>query len=59
MVLLTFLVLELLLGTAELALAPLEVLLQCGDLRSQCGRGRQRSLHADIDLIMLDSCECY
>ena len=48
--LLTFLVLELLLGTAELALGPLEVLLQGIDLRSQCGRGQQRSLHSHIDI---------
>ena len=41
MVLLTFFVLELLLGAAELLLGPLEVLLQYGDLRSQCG-GRQQ-----------------
>ena len=44
MVLLTFFVLELLLGTAELLLGPLELLLQSADLRSQCGRGQQRSL---------------
>ena len=55
-VLLTFLVLELLLGTAELALGPLEVLLQSIDLRSQCGRGQQHSLHSHIDIFMLDSC---
>ena len=42
-VLLTFFVLELLLGTAELLLGPLELLLQSTD-RSQCGRGQQRSL---------------
>ena len=44
MELLTFFVLELLLGTAELLLGPLDILLQCTDLRSQCGRGQQRSL---------------
>ena len=52
----TLLVLELLLGTAELALGPLEASLQCIDLRSQCGRGQQRSLHSHIDTFMLDSC---
>ena len=45
--------------TAELLLGPLEVLLQRIHLRSQCGGGQQRSLHTHIDLIMLDSCECY
>ena len=55
-VLLTFLVLELLLGKAELVLGPLEALLQYIDLRSQCGRGQQRSLHSHIDIFMLDSC---
>mgnify|MGYP001949846184 CR=1 FL=1 len=38
-VFLTFIVLELLLGKAELVLGPLEALLQCIDLRSQCGGG--------------------
>ena len=52
-VLLTFLLLELLLGTAELALRPLEALLQGIDLRSQCGRGQQRSLHSHIDTFLL------
>ena len=55
-VLLTFLVLEMLLGTAELDLRPLEALLQGIDLRSQCGRGQQRSLHSHIDIFLLDSC---
>ena len=41
MVLLTFVLLELPLGKAELFLGPLEVLLQYGDLHSQCG-GRQQ-----------------
>ena len=40
-VLLTLVLLELPLGKAELFLGPLEVLLQCGDLRSQCGRCQQ------------------
>ena len=53
---LTFPILEPLLGTAELALGPLEALLQGIDLRSQCGRGQQRSLHSHIDMLMLDSC---
>ena len=44
MVLLTFFVLELLLGAAELLLGPLELLLQSTDLHSQCGKGQQRSL---------------
>ena len=35
--LLTFVLLELPLGKAEFSLGPFEVLLQCGDLRSQCG----------------------
>ena len=52
-VLLTFLVLELLLGTAELVLGPLEALLQSIDLRSQCGRGQQRSLHSHIGIFLL------
>ena len=56
MVLHIVLVLELLLGTAELVLGPLEALLQCIDLRSQCGRGQQRSLHSHIDIFLLDSC---
>ena len=49
-VLLTFLVLELLLGMAELVLGPLEVFLQSIDLRSQCGRGQQHSLQSHIDI---------
>ena len=53
MVLLTFLVLELLLGTAELVLGPLEALLQSIDLRSQCGRGQQRSLQSHIDIFFM------
>src|SRR3954469_20127073 len=36
---------ELLLGKAELLIGPLEALLQRIHLRSQCGRGQQRSLH--------------
>ena len=52
MVLLTFFVLELLLGMAELALGPLEALLQSIDLRSQCGRGQQRSLQSHIDIFI-------
>ena len=52
-VLLTFVLLELPLGKAELILGPLEVLLQYGDLRSQCGRGQQRSLHSHIDTFLL------
>src|SRR3954463_4863144 len=55
----TLALLELLLGKAELLLGPLEVLLQRVHLRSQCGRGQQRSLHTHIDIIMLDSCEYY
>ena len=58
-VLLTFVLLELPLGKAELFLGPLEVLLQCGDLRSQCGRGQQRSLHTHTDILILDSCRYY
>ena len=57
MVLLTLVLLELPLGKAELFLGPFEVLLQCGDLRSQCGRGQQRSLHTHIDILKLDSCD--
>src|SRR3954469_16806883 len=56
---LTFLLLELLLGKAGLLLGPLDVLLQRVHLRSQCGRRQQRSLHTHIDLLLLDSCECY
>ena len=52
-VLLTFLVLELLLGTAELVLGPLEVFLQSFDLRSQCGRGQQHSLQSHIDIFIM------
>ena len=52
-VLLTFLVLELLLGKAELVHGPLEALLQCIDLRSQCGRGQQRSLQSHIDIFFM------
>ena len=55
-VLCTLFILELLLGTAELALGPLEAFLQGIDLRSQCGRGQQRSLHSHIDIFLLDSC---
>ena len=44
MVLLTFFVLELLLGAAELLLGLLELLLQSTDLRSQCDRGQQRNV---------------
>ena len=55
-VLLTFIVLELLLGTAELVLGPLEALLQSIDLRSQCGRGQQHSLQSHIDILFYDSC---
>ena len=53
MVLLTFLVLELLLGTVELVLGPLEALLQSIDLRSQCGRGQQRSLQSHIEIFFM------
>ena len=41
---------------AELALGPLEAFLQYIDLRSQCGRGQQHSLHSHIDIFVLDSC---
>src|SRR4051812_44538108 len=58
-VLFTFVLLELPLGKAELFLGPLEVLLQCGDLRSQCSRGQQRSLHTHIEILVLDSCRYY
>ena len=51
--LLTFLVLELLLGTAELVLGLLEAFLQIIDLRSQCGRGQQRSLQSHIDIFIM------
>ena len=54
---LTFVLLELPLGKAELVLGPFKVLLQCGDLRSQCGRCQQRSLHTHIDILILDSCD--
>ena len=50
MVLLTFFVLELLLGMAELLLGPLEILFQHIDLRRSCGRGQQRSLQTYIDI---------
>ena len=49
--LLTFFVLELLLGTAKLLLGPLEPLLQSTDLHSQCGRGQQRNLQTHIDIL--------
>ena len=52
-VLLTFLVLELLLGTAELVLGPLAAFLQRIDLRSQCRRGQQRSLQSHIDIFIM------
>ena len=54
--LLTFVLLELPLGKAELFLGSLEVLLQYNDLRSQCDRGQQQSLHTHIDILILDSC---
>ena len=56
-VLLTLVLLELPLGKAELFLGPLEVLLQYGDLRSQCGGRQQQSLHMHIDILILDSCD--
>ena len=49
-VLFTFFFLELLLGTAELVLGPLEVFLQSIDLRSQCGGGQQHRLQSHIDI---------
>ena len=58
-VLLTFVLLELPLGKAKLFLGPLEVLLLCGDLHSQCGRVQQRSLHTHIDILILDSYRYY
>ena len=57
--LLTFVLLELPFGKTELFLGPLEVLPQCGDLRSQCGRGQQRSLHTHTKILILDSCRYY
>ena len=56
-VLLTLVLLDLPLGKAELFLGPFEVLLQYGDLRSQCGGRQQRGLHMHIDILILDSCD--
>ena len=50
---LTFFLLELPFGKAELLLGPLEALLQGTHLRSQCGGGQQRSLHTYIDSFLV------